>query len=78
MQCNHYGCSEQAELGRKQCRPHLNSAKDYQLARRVKLLKEGKCTRCTNPSRPGKTMCQTCADKWNEYLRGRRAGKVDG
>lgn len=76
MRCNHYGCEDQAEAGRKQCRPHLDAASKYQTERRVSLLKEGKCSRCAEPSRPGKTMCQVCADKWNEYLKNRRAAKA--
>ena len=75
MQCNHYGCEDVAEEGKKQCRPHLDASSKYQTGRRVSLLKDGKCTRCANESRPGKTMCQTCADKWNAYLKNRRGGK---
>ena len=74
MKCSHYGCKRDAEESKKQCREHLDYAKDYQNNRRAALIKEGKCTRCALSSRPGKTMCQPCADNWNNYLKTRRAG----
>lgn len=74
MKCNHYGCEDTAEAQKKQCRKHLDYAKDYQSKRRAELIAEGKCTRCAQQSRPGKTMCQSCADTWNNYLKTRRAG----
>lgn len=76
MQCKHYGCTSPAEDGKMQCRPHLDASRDYQNRRRRNLLREGKCTRCGGTPRPGKTMCQVCADKWNGYLRSRRLGKT--
>lgn len=72
--CKHYGCTTEAMEGRKQCEVHLIAARTYQTERRKQLLNEGKCARCAGPSRPGKTMCQTCADMWNNYLKTRRAG----
>lgn len=75
MLCSHYGCKDAAEDGKKQCRPHLDSSSKYQTGRRTSLLKDGKCIRCANESRPNKTMCQVCADKWNAYLKNRRSSK---
>jgi hypothetical protein len=74
MTCKHYGCELPAEEGKKQCSPHLEQARKYQSERRSALLSEGKCARCAGSSRPGKTMCQSCADTWNNYLKTRRAG----
>jgi uncharacterized OB-fold protein len=73
MQCKHYGCEKEAAEGRKQCETHLVYARLSQHRRRQKLLEGGNCTRCGNTSRPNKTMCQACADLWNQYLKSRRA-----
>jgi hypothetical protein len=67
--------------GRSRCEECLSSLRDYQRRRREKLLSEGRCvgtvTRptCTNPPREGKTMCQVCADTFNEYQNSRNAEK---
>jgi len=74
MKCKHYGCTKEADEGCTQCREHLNAASQYQKKRRKDLMESGKCTRCAGPSRQGKTMCQVCADMWNNYLKTRRAG----
>ena len=71
-QCNHYGCRNAAEEGMRQCRKHSEYSREYQAERRTRLLNEGRCTRCGDQSRPGRTMCQECADKWNRYLKERR------
>lgn len=58
---------------RARCEECLSALREYQRERRRKLLAAGLCvgtvsrSACTNPPRPGKTMCQKCADVFNAY-----------
>ena len=66
---------------RSRCKTCLDKLREYQSARRVKLKTEGKCvgtvsrSNCTATPRPGKTMCQDCADVFNKYQLERLAAR---
>ncbi len=59
--------------GRSRCERCLITMREYQRRRRGALKRAGKCvgtvgrSRCQGDARPGKTMCQVCADAFNKY-----------
>jgi hypothetical protein len=69
---------------KNRCDECLETLREYQRRRRKDLLAEGRCVgtvgrpKCQNPPRANKTMCQACADTFNEYQAGRIRARKRG
>jgi len=80
MMCPKHHDTECKE-GRYRCEVCLENLREYQRARRNRLIDAGLCvgtvarSKCKNKPRECKTMCQTCADTFNKYQSERIAAR---